>query len=174
MWKISLVGHSQVPKELNFPNAEIRIFRAPGGKAQFFHENELMNRVLNWEHDLSIVWLGSNDVTSDTDPEEVFNYIKEICYAIERDCQAEVYVCQVEPRRHPRGLSHDQYKRIQCGINNRIKKRLHFKNIHFNNQLYMDELRSDGVHWNEEGRRHVEAKFRKVIKGFIGEDDPNE
>lgn len=64
MWKISLVGHSQVPKELNFPNAEIRIFRAPGGKAQFFHENELMNRVLNWEHDLSIVWLGSNDVTS--------------------------------------------------------------------------------------------------------------
>ncbi len=105
MWKISIVGHSQVPKELHFPNTEIRIFRAPGGKAQFFQENELMNKILDWKLDLCIVWLGSNDITSNADPKEMFNFIKEICHTTEGDCHAEVYVCQIEPRRNPRELS---------------------------------------------------------------------
>lgn len=122
MWKISIVDHSQVPKEINFLNTEIRIFRAPGGKAQFFQEDELMNKILNWEHDLCIVWLGSNDITSKADPEEIFNYIKEICHTTERDCHAKVYICQVEPRRNPCELSHDHYKKIQCWMNNIIFK----------------------------------------------------
>ena len=85
-----------------------------------------------------------------------------------------MYVCQVEPRLHPRGLSHQQYKKIQCGINNRIKKRLNVHNIHFNNMAFVEELDGDGVHWGEAGRMRVESKFRKVIKGFIGDDNADE
>ena len=36
MWKVSLVGHSQLPEELSVANAEIRIFRGPGGRADNF------------------------------------------------------------------------------------------------------------------------------------------
>ena len=174
MWKISLVGHSQIPTQFNFPNTTIKIFRAPGAKAASFFEDSRMSGVLDWEHDLTILWLGSNDITSDTDPEVVFGHIKEICNAIEENCQSEVYVCQVEPRLRPRSLSHEKYKKIQCGINNRIKKRLSVRNIHFNNLQFVEELAGDGVHWSEAGRMRIEAKFRKVIKGFIGEDVSDE
>ena len=40
MWKISLVGHSQLPWELDIGGAEVRVFRAPGGRANSFHEDE--------------------------------------------------------------------------------------------------------------------------------------
>ena len=93
-----------------------------------------------------------------------------------RDCQAVVYVCQVEPRLYPRELpvTHEQYKKIQGGINNRLKKRLHMKLIHFNNCQFVQELAGDAVHWSETGRTRVEFKFEKAIKGFIGEDGSDE
>lgn len=36
MFKVALVGHSQIPKSLNVNGAEIRILRAPGGKTKYF------------------------------------------------------------------------------------------------------------------------------------------
>ncbi len=68
----------------------------------------------------------------------------------------------------------EQYKKIHCGINNRIEKRLGARNIHFNNLSFVEELDGDGVHWNEAGRMRVESTFRKVIKRFIGEDESDE
>ena len=59
-------------------------------------------------------------------------------------------------------------------MNNRIKERLTTNNIHFNNLSFVEELGGDGVHWSEAGRVRVESKFKKVIKGFIGEDENDE
>jgi len=173
MWKVSLVGHSQIPKSLNVPNVELNIFRAPGGKASSFFEDNRMNEVLKWEHDLCILWLGSNDIKSNTNPDELLDRIAEICHAIERDCQAVVIVCQIEPRLYLREIpvSHNQYKKIQGGINNRLKRRLSNKLIHFNTCLFVKELASDGVHWSNTGRDRVDSKLKKVIKGFILDSD---
>ncbi len=120
MGKIALVGHSQIPQQFSFPGAHIIIFRAPGAKASSFFEDTRMNQVPEWEHDLTILWIGSNDIASNIDPEILINHNKEICHTIEEDCQCVVYVCQVEPSLHPRNLSHEQYKIIQCGINNSV------------------------------------------------------
>ena len=170
MWKVALVGHSQIPPVFDFPNVEVKIFRAPGGRACNFPEDARMNKVLEWEHDLTILWIGSNDVNVNTTPEIIFNDIKSICFEIQVSCQSVVYICQVEPRVRTRNISADQYKKYQTGINNRIK-RSKIPNIHFNNLRFVEELSGDGVHWGEAGRVRVEAKFRKVVKLFIGEDD---
>ena len=172
--KVALVGHSQIPRRLNIPNVEVNIFRAPGAKASTFFDNFRLNEVLKWEHDLTILWIGSNDIGSHTEPETVFNFIKEIYQAIQENCKSVVYVCKIEPRLHPRNCPTDRYKKIQCGINNRIKKRIKSPNIHFNNLSFVEELGGDGVHWSEAGRERVESKFKKVIKGFIGEDETDE
>ena len=174
MWKISLVGHSQIPKHFEFPNTEIKIFRAPGAKAYNFFSDTRMNKVLEWEHDLTILWIGSNDIDNNANPLEIFNHIKEICHEIKNNCQSIVYVCQIEPRLSPRNISAENYKKIQGGINNRIKKSLKTPNIHFNNISFTEALNSDGVHWNEAGRMRVESKFKKVIKGYIGDDEASE
>lgn len=170
MWKIALVGHSQIPPALAFPNADIRIFRAPGARACNFDEDSRMNKVLEWEHDLTILWIGSNDVNVNTTPEIIFNDIQSICFKIQNNCQSLVYICQVEPRVRTRNISAEQYKKYQTGINNRIKKSK-IPNIHFNTLSFVEELSGDGVHWSEAGRVRVEAKIRKVIRSFIGEDE---
>ena len=170
MWNISFVGHSQIPKHFSFPNTEVKIFRAPGATASTFFENPCLNKVLEWEHDLTILWLGSNDINNHTASETIFNYIRDIYHEIQVNCQSVVYICQVEPRIKPRHVSAEHYKKIQGGINNRIKRKLNTPNIHFNNLRFVEELDGDGVHWRTAGRERVESKFKQVIKGFIGED----
>ena len=71
MWKISVVGHSQVPKKLEVEDAEIRIFRGPGDRADNFHNDTRMSEVLNWEHDLCILWIGSNDIDQESRPKDI-------------------------------------------------------------------------------------------------------
>lgn len=174
MCKIALVGHCHIPRCFHFPDAQVEIFCFPAAKATSFLKDPRMSKVLNWEHDLTITWIGRNDITSNTNPEVVFNHIKEICHAFEVNCQSVVYVCQVKLRLSPRNISSDQYRKIQCGINNKIKKKLKVQNINFNNLQFVEELAEDGVHWSEDGLMRTEAKFRKVIKGFIGEDNFDE
>ena len=40
MWKVSLVGHSQLPWELEISGAEVQVFRAPGDGVNFSYEDE--------------------------------------------------------------------------------------------------------------------------------------
>ena len=76
MWKIALLGHSQNPPVFEFPNVEVRFFHAPRARACNFADNALINKILEWEHNLSILWIGSNDGKVNTTPEVIFNDIK--------------------------------------------------------------------------------------------------
>ncbi len=82
-----------------------------------------------------------------------------------------MYICQVEPRIRARNIPTEIYKKIQCGINNRLKRSLKTPIIHFNNVSFVEEVSGDGVHWSGADRVRVESKFKKVIKGFIREDE---
>lgn len=166
MLKVALVGHSQIPRNLEIPNVQIKIFRGPGAKARTFFEDNRVNKILEWEHDLTILWIGSNDIEQTTNPARIFCDIKNIIKEITAKCQSLVYICQVEPRTNPRNITEDQYKKFQVGINNRIKRALKTPNIHFNNQQFVQELSEDGTHWDERGRAHVLSKFRRVIENF--------
>ena len=84
MWKISVVGHSQIPKKLEVENTEIRIFRAPGGRADNFNNDTRMNEVLNWKHDLCILWIGSNDIDQESKPKDIVENISQIVESIEQ------------------------------------------------------------------------------------------
>ena len=169
MFKVSLVGHSQIPYSLNVHNSEIRIFRAPGGRASSFFSDERLNRVLSWKHDLCLLWLGSNDIADGIDPSLLTNTIREITRTIERDCEAVVCICLIEPRLYSgvRPISAENYKKVQHSINNRIKRCMRNQVIHFNSNFYVESLSSDGVHWSSAGRSKVEDKLITVIKGHM-------
>ncbi len=92
-----------------------------------------MNQVLEWEHDLTILWIGSNDINADANPVETYNDIKEIYQEIETNCQSVEHIYQVKPRTQARDIAAVIYKRIQYGVNNRIERSLKTPNIHFNN-----------------------------------------
>lgn len=162
-WKISVVCHSQVPKSVT--DTEVKIFRPPGGRIYYFFSDDQMNAVLEWKHDLCILWIGSNDIENDTDPDDTVNHIAETCQATARDCQAIVYVCQIEPRRCQGEVpvSHERYKKIQGGINNRLRRRLKYKVIHFNTNHFVQELQSDGMHWTDAGGKNSKGKERNQL-----------
>ena len=172
MWKVSLVGHSQLPWDIEISGAEIRVFRAPGGRADSFYQDERLCEVLEWEHDLCILWLGSNDIEEDSHPAEIAERIENIVDDIETSCKAIVHVCLVEPRFYPgeEYMTHEQYGKIQRGINKKLRRRLNNMFIQFNSGDWIDEIAEDGVHFTEAGKQRVKKRLRKTIKRFMEDE----
>ena len=171
MLRVSLVGHSQTPKSLQVSGAEIRIFRAPGGRADSFFEDSRMNNVLGWKHDLCLLWIGSNDIADEIEPNHLAETIKYIVQEIEDQCEAEVCVCLVEPRLYDDDgpISREDYKKVQNAVNKKLKRELNNQSIHFNTTTFVEELASDGVHWTSEGRERVENKIITVIESHLSQ-----
>ena len=165
MLKVSFVGHSQIPREYEVEDVEIRIYRAPGGRAETLLTDYRTKNVLTWEHNFCILWIGSNDIRVTVTPQEIFEHIRTIVKEIEKHCGAEVIVVQVEPRFYPETfrISTKQYMKYQNAINRKIKNNLDNQTIHFNNLKFKYSLAEDGVHWNEEGKEAIKEKFRKFI-----------
>ena len=170
MLRVAFVGHSQLPSNIIIAGTEISIFRAPGGKAfSFFEDNRLCN-VLNWRGDLVIVWLGSNDIVGNTNVSEVTDNILIIKEKIEEECGARVIIVLVEPRCYPNDhpVHQTQYTKIQRGINRKLEKKLpqtHF--IKFNLPKYQQFLSFDGVHFTSEGRKEIEKVIVDNVKDYL-------
>ena len=165
MLRVSLVGHSQVPRHFEIEGVEIRIFRAPGGRAESLLTDCRTQDVLNWEHDLCILWIGSNDIRINVTPQDIFKHIQTVVREIEEQCGAEVIVVQIEPRIYPETfrITTEDYVKFQNSINRKIKRNLNNQNLHFNNLKFQYTLADDGVHWNAEGKEAIKGKFRKCI-----------
>lgn len=164
---VSLVGHSQLPWNLTIPEWDVRVFRAPGGKAESFFNDFRMSSVLEWTHDTCLLWLGSNDITEDTVVKELYEDISEVVYAIEDNCEADVIITLVEPRFYPdeTPVSHETYAKIQKGVNRRLKRSLSDREfINFNSSYWVNYLDSDGVHFDYEGKRKVKKKLIRNLK----------
>ena len=168
MLQVSLVGHSQLPRNLTVPETEIKIFRAPGGRADSFFSDHRLRDVLDWEHDFCILWLGSNDIEDDTDPNELFEEIQSIYEAIVSDCGAVVHVCQIEPRLYAGAtpIDSDGYRKIQNSVNKKIKRKLTTRTTHFTASNFVETLSEDGVHWNAERKEMVRDKPESVVATY--------
>ena len=83
MFKVAIVGHSQVPRQLHAIDTTVRIFRAPGGRVSSFHSDSRLSSVLSWEHHLTFLWLGSNDVTPEVSTGELAGDIIRLATEIE-------------------------------------------------------------------------------------------
>ena len=176
MWKVSLVGHSQLPWELDIGGAEVRVFRASGGRADSFHHDERLYEVLDWEHDLCILWLGSNDIENDSHPADIAETIGDIVEQIENNCNAIVHVCLVEPRFYPEEeyMTHGKYGKIQRAVNKKLRRNLGNVFIQFNSVNWVEEISEDGVHFTELGKERIKKKLRKDIKQFMEDDSDSE
>lgn len=173
MARVAIVGHSQVPKYLYVPGVDLRIFRAPGGRAYNFFSDSRLNPVLEWQNDITLLWLGSNDIDQDTQSQSLVTNIIEIVEAIEDSCDSTVYPIQIEPRSYPDEyiVSNDSYKKVQRAVNRKLKRCLKGKCfIHFNTAFYVEHLAADGVHWDEEGKQHVRDRLEYYIESIVNEN----
>ena len=171
MFKVALVGHSQVSTALDLPDGiELSIFRSPGAKARTFFRNPRLTRVLRNKYDLVILWLGSNDIKPSCRVREIVQDLKAIVVRLELGCASRVKVCLIEPRHPDRReplpvVDQETYDKVRKGINNNLQKRaLKGKEfITFGARPYERDLGNDGIHFNLEGQARIVQKFVTAI-----------
>ena len=123
---VAIVGHSLVPPRLDYiEGAQVRIFRSPGAKALTFDSNKI-SEVLNWPHDLTIIFLGGNDIYDNCVPSKITNDIRSVIEQIHSSCHSHIAFVLIEHRNPPPGnrfhVSASLYNRVANSINNRLKR----------------------------------------------------
>ena len=172
---VTVVGHSLVPRNLGvIPGANIRIYRSPGAKAINFEHNNGLNQVLNYPHDLTILFLGGNDVYDGCIPSHITTNIESVIEQIHEYCNSDIAFVLLE-HRNPRpgnrfGVSADQYNRVASNINNRLKRKYrnkpYVKFISVGAKPFQHGV-TDGVHFDVETQAHLTQKFRNTISRYI-------
>ena len=61
----------------------IRTFRSPGARVATFDTNVTLNAVLNWRHDITVLFIGGNDINDSCIPAEISSNIIQV---VERIC----------------------------------------------------------------------------------------
>ena len=175
MFLISLVGHSNVPRDpLYVRDCEIRTFRSPGARADRFDDNPVLREVLGWQHDLAILFLGSNDVSPDVEAYEITENIKAIVNKL-KQCARKVTIVLLEPRvitnAPPGRPDQGTYNRVVRSVNRKLQRDLREHDfINFSAPYFRQHLKPDGVHWNSEGK----AKVKRDLLRYINRTDIQE
>ena len=172
---VSIVGHSLVPHTIEpVDGARIEIFRLPGAKVSTFNSNPQLANVLSWHHDLTILFLGGNDINDYCIPSEIARNIENLVEIIHHNCASHISLVLIEHRNPPPGnrfnVTAKNYNRIANNINKRLKRKL--KNKTYVNFLSIGAKPfrqgvTDGIHFDAESRIQLKQKFRNTIKHFI-------
>ena len=171
---ISIVGHSLVPHSIgSVSGSEIRIFRSPGAKASGFDSNQALSSVLNWTHDLTILFLGGNDINDHCIPSKIATDLQNIIQQIHTYCNSCIAVVLIENRNPPANnrfnVTAVNYKRIASNVNSRLKRfsknKSYVKLVSVGAKPFQNT--TDGVHFDNETKGHLIQKFRNTIRRFI-------
>ncbi|MPC88347.1 hypothetical protein E2C01_083248 [Portunus trituberculatus] len=149
MFRVAIVGHSQIPVALpGLPDdIEVSLFRVPGARAQNFFTNSVFMSIFESKFDLIILWIGSNDIHSRCRVKEIVADIKAIVEQLEAVCTPRIKICLIEPRRP------DPKRSLQT-------KRF----ISFGARPFAEGLARDGVHFNRQTREYIQSKLRNAIQ----------
>ena len=160
---ISIVGHSLVPRSVGgVTGSEIRIFRSPGAKVSRFESDPTLASVLDWSHDLTILFLGGNDINDDCIPSEIARDLQHVIELIHNRCNSSIALILIE-KRNPTpnnrfNVTAASYNRIASNINNRLKRS--YKNKPYVRFLSVgakpfQQRLPDGVHFDDDTRVHL-------------------
>ena len=165
MFKVAFVGHSQVPQDLEeeLSGVEIRTFRVPGARADNFDQDSRLTPVLDWKHDFSVLWLGSNDIDDDTNPSWLAETILDVAENIQESCESEVVIVEMENRTFTDrdNITAEEYRKIKRSVNRKLQKDKRFLSINFGGTMFT--LDSDGVHFEASAQELIEQKLLQNI-----------
>lgn len=77
----------------------MKIFRFSGATARNFHNNSILTTTLEFLHNLTIIFLGGNDIHTTRHPDETINHLRNIINSFKENNCTGVFPL-MEPR-HP-------------------------------------------------------------------------
>ena len=175
MYRVSLIGHSNVPRDgIEAFGCEVRVYRSLGARAALFGENPVLQPVLGWQHELAILFLGSNDITPEVEAYEITDNIKAIVRQLEQ-CATKVALVLIEPRKivnpPPGKVDQGTYDRVSRSVNRKLQRDLRgCEFLRYDAPYYKNHLKPDGVHWNREGKWKVKRDLIRYLNRKFDED----
>ena len=170
-YRVAIVGHSQVPKQLtvNDTNIKIDIFRRPGGCVTHFDESPLRD-VLDEKFDLVFLFLGGNDIVNyPLDCKPVSDALKEILLKL-KTITNELRFVLIERRNYAPNnrfnLDNAEYERGRKQVNSSLRHFLKGQSIRSINTAapwFGDHLKADGVHFDNNAQEELKTKIRNAI-----------
>ena len=167
---VAIVGHSQVPLEIENPNAEVVIFRRPGACLEHLSESPLVD-VFELQPDLVFLYLGGNDIANhQSDCRPIIEGLKSALLKL-KGIAKEVRFVQVERRHYTPGnrfnVDNDAYEWCRKRINANLRyfcKRENIRTLNTTKHLFEDNLAADGVHFDPEARAELIKLFNSGIE----------
>ena len=73
VYKVALVGHSQLPEIEDYDDVEFELLKIRGARIRTFEESNCFGRICSEEWDCVIIFLRGNDICDHHDAEQVVN-----------------------------------------------------------------------------------------------------
>ena len=169
MYKVAIVGHSQVPVDLpEIPHVELKIFRKLGAKLEHVHKTPLGD-VFNFRPDLCIVLMGGNDIgIPQTDRSEVMGKLR--AYLLElKEITPDLRWMNMERRFYPFrnrfGVNNQQYEEDRKWFNIGMRRFLRTHQIQPLNVTgpWWAGNQTNGIHFNQAASEAIQRKLLNCI-----------
>ena len=164
VFRVALVGHSQLPYIDNYDDVEFKRFKKGGARIRTFTQGSDYERICSDEWDCVILFLGGNDLCDHHNASEMvadlMNFVNDIRAPLK--LVTEIENCTYSRRLgEQHNITTDQYRRLAKCANNKlshIKKSRAFQLIHTPSS-YNNDAR-DGIHFGEIAERSLMIKIR--------------
>ena len=131
----------------------------------FFFQDGRLSSVLEWKHDLTLLWIGSNAISETTQPRQLANHIIEICKVIEQTCRSKVIIIKIENWKYQSStpvIPNFRYQRVKRSVNKALLGSRQFLCLNFNAIEFT--LARDGVHFETNARGLINQKLIRAIR----------
>ena len=164
----ALFGDSYIKRLRDYCNDDLAVpghvfFYGKGGLRTDRMVNSLWKRCLRREPDVCIINIGGNDITTTSEPEDIYQRIVKLVDQLYRRRHVKsVYVAEIQTRGNFRdGLKKDEFDRQRLIINELLKERYGRCFVEFKDVVYPTDYDDDLVHMDMTERRRRNSGMRK-------------
>ena len=173
MYRVALVGHSNLPEISSWDNVRVESFKERGAELTDLIGERRFGEALYTTHwDCVILFLGGNDLANWRDQDTVYDRFMSVYASLQYE---RLMVTELEPRtynwqreiRH--GITTARYNALAKVVNKKLKR--HASHNRARIQLihvppgYMIGSR-DGIHLSTFGEEQLIQKYRRVINAY--------
>ena len=172
--KIAVLGHSQT-RYLNFKKTlEVKKFYKSGANFRSIQESLQFQKLVEFKPDLLFLFLGSNDITEESQVNKIFDNYNELKAEIEEKIKPKrgCYLLDFEKRTlNNKYVSKNTYRKIRNALIKKIKKLDKDNFIPFRpfSGLIETDIGPDGIHINNKGAtiivENIEQKIAQIKDG---------
>ena len=172
MYRVALVGHSNLPTFPGWDNVQVEVFKVRGAKLTDLIDHQRFSGALFTTHwDCVVLFLGGNDIAGCQDPDVLFRRHEAAFRTLRTN---RLIITDLEPRTYDRqaqntyGISSHRYNAIAKLVNKRLKRfvrRTPNANLIHIPPGFMEQTR-DGIHLSPTGERDLIRRYKGCILAF--------